>query len=179
VGVLGAEHARSGDWPGPAHDVTLAFTRNAIGAMDYTPVAFSASGSEAHALAQAIVFESGLQHYADAPERYAERPAALELLEAVPAAWDETRLLRGAPDRSVTLARRSAGEWFVGSLHAGGPRTARARLDFLRPGRQYEATVTADGPAGLEVTRRTVTVQSTLTLPVARDGGFAVRLEPR
>ena len=79
-GVLGAEHAKSGEPIDPAHDVDLVFTRNAIGSMDYTPAALSARGQRstmAHRLAQAIAFESGLQHYADRPESYAAHPAAL------------------------------------------------------------------------------------------------------
>ena len=59
-------------------DVDLAFTRNAIGSMDYTPVTFSARNrrsTDAHRLALAIVYESGLQHFADTPESYAAAPA--------------------------------------------------------------------------------------------------------
>ena len=103
--------------------MTLAFTRNVIGSMDYTPVTFSAAGrvtSAAAQLAQSIVYESGLQHYADSPRSYGTRAAALELLREVPAAWDDTRLLAGAPARSVTLARRAGERWFVGSLSATG-----------------------------------------------------------
>ena len=43
-GVRGAEHGKSGRADNPAQNVTLAFTRNVIGSMDYTPVTFSAAG---------------------------------------------------------------------------------------------------------------------------------------
>lgn len=181
-GVLGAEHARAGDGPRPQDDVTLTFTRNAVGSMDYTPVAFSARGrvsSDAHTLAQAIVFESGLQHYADAPESYRRRPAALALLRAVPAAWDDTRLLGGRPGRSVVLARRVGAEWFVGALAAGAPRTVRVPLNFLPTGRTYAATITTDGPGGLVTAGRAAARGDVLRVPLARDGGFAVRLAPQ
>ncbi|MGY0034709.1 glycoside hydrolase family 97 catalytic domain-containing protein [Pedobacter sp. NJ-S-72] len=57
------------------HNTTLPFTRNVIGSMDYTPVTFSNSQhshitSYAHELALSIVFESGLQHFADRPLAY-------------------------------------------------------------------------------------------------------------
>jgi hypothetical protein len=58
-----------------SHNTTLPFTRNIVGSMDYTPVTFSNSQHEhktsyAHELALAVVFESGLQHFADRPSAY-------------------------------------------------------------------------------------------------------------
>ena len=151
--------------------------------MDYTPAALSARGQAstmAHRLAQAIAFESGLQHYADRPSSYAAQPAAFALLSAAPAAWDDTRLLAGAPGRSATVARRAGEEWFVGGLSATPPRTEALRLGFLAPRRAYTATVTADdGAGGLAVTQRAVTAADTLAIPVLADGGFTVRLVPR
>jgi len=179
--VLGAEHAKAATIPA-AHDVDLVFTRNAVGSMDYTPVTFSAplrTSTAAHQLALAVAFESGLQHLADTPASYAARPAADALLRALPVAWDDTRLLDGAPGSHATLARRSGAEWWVASLHAG-PATARTvPLGFLDPGRSYRATITADADAdGLAVSGRAVTAADTLTVPVAADGGFTVRLVP-
>jgi alpha-glucosidase len=182
-GVWGAEHEKGGRVDDPALNVTLAFTRNVIGSMDYTPVTFSASGrlsTAAAQLAQAIVYESGLQHFADAPSAYTSRPAALELLRAVPAAWDDTRLLAGAPRRSVTLARRAGERWFVGSLSATGARVETVALRFLRPGRAYTARVYADdGDDGIAVSSQTVTSAGTLNVPVAANGGFSVDLSPK
>ena len=68
----------------PSHNTILPFTRNVIGAMDYTPVTFTNSQhphvtSFAHELALSVVFESGLQHMADRPEGYDELPDAPKL----------------------------------------------------------------------------------------------------
>jgi hypothetical protein len=170
--VYGAEHSKSGHPIDPAHDVHLVFTRNALGSMDYTPAALSARGQRstmAHRLAQAIAFESGLQHYADRPESYAAHPAAMALLEAAPAAWDDTRLLAGAPGTHATVARRAGEAWFVGGLSATPARTEALELAFLEPGRTYAATViTDDGAGGLAATEQRVTA----------DGGFTVELRP-
>ena len=150
--------------------------------MDYTPAALSARGQAstmAHRLAQAIAFESGLQHYADRPESYAAHPAALALLEAAPAAWDDTRLLAGEPGTYATVARRAGEAWFVGGLSATPARTETLRLGFLAPGRAYTATVvTDDGAGGLASTARTVTAADAIEVPVAADGGFTVQLAP-
>jgi len=182
--VMGAEHELGGAAALSArHNATLPFTRNAVGSMDYTPVTFSAAGRTTTAgqqLALAVVFESGLQHFADSPQAYALRPEAEELLRAVPVAWDETRLLGGYPGRAATVARRRGGEWWVGAIGAGAARAERLPLRFLDPGRSYAATVVADAPGdGLRLERRTVTAADALALELAADGGATVRLVPR
>lgn len=91
--VRGAEHG-----PQPRRDdVNAALIRGAVGSTDYTP-----DGDPV----RAIVFESGLQHYG----------ATGPLLDEIPAAWDDTRLLAGAPDRHVVMARRAGERWFVAGL---------------------------------------------------------------
>jgi hypothetical protein len=169
--VLGAEHAKGGSVPA-AHDVDLVFTRNVVGSMDYTP-ALTARGSTAgHQLAAAVAFESGLQHLADTPGAYESRPAADALLRALPVAWDDTRLLDGAPGSHATLARRAGDEWWIASLHAGAATERTVALDFLAAG-DYRATIVGDD---LQAVERTVTAADSLTIPVAADGGFTVRL---
>ena len=122
----------------PAHNATLPFTRNAIGSMDYTPVTFSAARrqtSAAHELALSVVFESGLQHFADRPDVYAAPAAARRWLRAVPPAWDDTKLLDGYPGDSATIGRRAGRSWYVGADQRGrrahGP--AAAGLPLPRP----------------------------------------------
>src|SRR4029453_9743113 len=74
------------------HNTVLAFTRNVGGSMDYTPVTFSDSKyphltTYGHELALSVVFESGLQHFADSVAAYRALPKdALDLLKTVPAA---------------------------------------------------------------------------------------------
>ena len=181
-GVLGAEHAKPGTPIDPAHDVDLVFTRNAIGPMDYTPAALSARGQTstmAHRLAQAIAFESGLQSYADTPASYEAHPAALALLAAAPAAWDDTRLLAGEPGRFATVARRAGDAWFVGGLSATAARTEAVPLGFLGAGAYTATVITDDGAGGLATSTREVTAGDVLEVPVAADGGFTVELVAR
>src|SRR6266542_4134442 len=139
------------------HYTDLPFTRNLAGSMDYTPVTFTAkrTNTEAAELAQAVVFESGLQNFADSLESYDARPVAERLLRQVPVAWDETRLTSGNPDTHVILARRNGTNWYVGAITAGGARTLNVPLAFLGTG-SWLADLYADG----------------------RSGGFSVRLCP-
>jgi hypothetical protein len=167
----------------PAQDVDLAFTRNAIGPMDYTPVTFSARNrrsTDAHRLALAVVYESGLQHLADTPESYRQHPQAAQLLRDLPTAWDDVRLLDGAPDRDVTLARRAGAQWWLGSLSATGARTVAVPLRFLPAGRSYDLHLVRDAGDGTMANEdRTVTRDDTLHVAEEPDGGFAAELTPR
>lgn len=184
--VEGAERETAGQGSkamDPRHEVNLAFTRNAIGSMDYTPVTFSARNrqtTDAHRLALAVVYESGLQHLADTPESYAQHPQAASLLRDLPAAWDDVRLLAGAPDREVALARRAGDRWWIGSLSALDGHRQTLSLRFLDPARTYDMhLVRDDGNGGLAVEDRAVTGSEDASVWLERNGGFAAELVPR
>jgi len=177
-GVRGAEYYKW-DTNTPEHNTILPFTRNVVGPMDYTPVTFSADRrltSVGHELALSVVYESGLQHFADSIETYAEYPLAEDVLEAVPAAWDETRFLGGRPGSQATIARRRGEAWFVGSITAGPARTVAVDLDFLDAPTTATVTTDAAGGSSLEAYAQEVTPGETLSVPVAENGGFVVRL---
>jgi alpha-glucosidase len=183
-GVVGAESYKGAAvQANPAQNTILPFTRNAVGPMDYTPVTFSAASrrtSDGHELALSVVFESGLQHFADSPAAYTARPIAKRWLERVPTAWDDTRLVGGYPGSSVTIARRRGRRWFAGSISAGPRGVAKLPLRFLYPGRRYSARIVEDGPSGLRTLRvGRVTRRETLRLHRADAGGYVVRFTPR
>ncbi len=157
-GVMGLEYSKWSDRSTPRHNVTIPFTRMLTGPMDYTPGAFRnrtldtfvprdeapfAMGTRAHQLAMFVVFESGLQMLADAPEAYRGEPGG-EFLRVVPASWDETRVLDGRIGEYIVVARRRGSEWFLGAM-TDEPRTLSVPVDFLGAG-SFEATRYADEP---------------------------------
>ncbi|MFC8455176.1 glycoside hydrolase family 97 catalytic domain-containing protein [Kitasatospora sp. NPDC057223] len=153
----------------------LPFTRNVVSSTDFTPVVFSLANrdtSDAHELATSVVFESGWQHLADNPESYRSRPEALRILDQLPTAWDETRLLGGSPGQEAYLARRSGGTWYLGGISALAAKTFQSPLSFLGGGQWLLETV-RDGNGGLLRETRVVTNTDTLSVPEARNGGFA------
>jgi hypothetical protein len=165
----------------PTRDIFLAFTRNVVGSMDYTPTWFSRPGRKdtlARELALPVVFESGWTSLGDKPEGFAAQPVAERYLEQLPTAWDETRLVSGGPeqqpagDRQAVIARRSADRWFVGGILAGASDTMKAPLGFLGKGSWLLETI-GDSDGGLQRTVRTVTAADTLEVPAAENGGFA------
>jgi hypothetical protein len=125
-----------------------------------------------------VVYESGLQNFADSIESYQAHPLAQRVLRQVAAAWDETELLSGDPDSQAVFARRSGPDWFVGAITAGPARTVPVPLSFLRTG-DWLADVYADGPGGaITLDTRRVSASGSLALPVATNGGFVVHLAP-
>ncbi len=124
--VLGAEnYFFESRYPDKAAELNtvLPFTRNVVGPMDYTPVActlkkYPRKTTAAHELATAIVFSSGLIHYADQPDFFESLPKeAFQILRDAPARWDETRCLMGEPGRVAVFARRAGETWFVAGLN--------------------------------------------------------------
>ncbi|MEV0612788.1 glycoside hydrolase family 97 catalytic domain-containing protein [Nonomuraea sp. NPDC050404] len=169
-GVHGAEKSSNLT---TGHLAALPYTRNAIGSMDYTPMAFQRDGrptSDAHELALSVMFESGLQNLAGSLESYRARPEAERFLDQVPTAWDETRLLSGRPADHTVLARRGGDRWFIGAGVSGAARTLRVPMDFLRG--RWLVEVTGDGDGGL-VREAHVVRGGTLAVPVGAEGGFA------
>lgn len=179
-GVIGAEAYRGSGTLAPDHNVVLPFTRNAVGPMDYTPVTFSAERRQttaAHELALTVVFESGLQHFADSPESYRKWPLAERLLEQVPAAWDDTILIEGHPDRSVTIARRDGERWYVAGIAGAQGASVSADLDFLPAAKLYDLVLIEDSGRGLRRTSRPVTGASRLELELRPGGGFVATVD--
>lgn len=174
-GVRGAEND-----PPVVGNTIQPFTRNVVGSMDYTPVAFDAGrkqASIAHEVALPIVFESGLTHLADRPEAYENRPVAMAFLEQVPTVWDETKLLSGTPGQDAVFARRSGDRWFVGAIGAGPARKLTADVSTLGGG-PWHADVVRDGEGRGDVVRSASDIAKggSLSFDVPANGGFAAIL---
>lgn len=163
----------------------LPYTRNVVGPMDYTPVAFTNSQnphetSFAHELALSVAFESGVQHWADRPDGFYQLPEeAQRHMRQVPVVWDETRFLSGYPGESFVVARRSGKTWYVAGLN--GTREASTQevsLQFLPKGK-YTMTIFADGEQSdkFAISRREVSRSTKLSLPCLQQGGFLLTIE--
>ncbi|HEY4092904.1 MAG TPA: glycoside hydrolase family 97 catalytic domain-containing protein [Luteibacter sp.] len=176
-GVRGAEND-----PPAVGNTIQPFTRNVVGSMDYTPVAFDAGRKEAsiaHEVALPIVFESGWTHLADSPEAYQRRPNALAFLDQIPTTWDETKLISGTPGEDAIFARRNGDRWFIGAIAAGPARQLSVPLASLGVG-PWHADIVRDGRGRGDVTRsaQNVTADGALILDVPANGGFAAILCP-
>lgn len=195
--VLGLEQNKAGRRDTPQGRTTFAFTRMLAGPLDYTAGAFDnvtegqfvarnsapmAMGTRAQQLALYVVFENPIPMVSDSPQHYRGEPA-FEFLREVPATWDETHVLAGAPGEFATVARRHGNEWYVGSITNWTERTVDVPLTFLGAG-AYTAEVYADGadaatqPKQVAIHKEQVTTASVLKLKLAPGGGAAVRIVP-
>jgi len=181
--LMSMEAVRGAENNAPAVGNTIQpFTRNVVGSMDYTPVAFDAGRQEAsiaHEVALPIVFESGWTHLADRPEAYDSRPLALAFLDQIPTVWDDTKLIAGTPGQDAVFARRSGNRWFIGAIEAGAARRITVPLTWLKAG-SWHADVVRDGVGRGDVVRsaQEVGADGSLSFDVPANGGFAAILCP-
>lgn len=187
-GVKGYEWIGRG-YPAVPHNCMLPFTRNVIGPMDHTPVLFTTSqltngsgstrnSTDAHEVALSIVFESGIQHYADKPDGY-NGTIAKDFLKTVPSAWDETRFIDGYPGQSCVLARRKGNDWFVAGISGGAAKTMTISLPFLKAG-SYSVDIYKDttGSSKYTMIKKTLPIDpsASLSLWVNSNGGFSFKV---
>jgi alpha-glucosidase len=189
-GIRGAEWYNNGPdftTTAPEHNTIIPFTRNVVGAMDYTPVTFTNSQyphitSYGHELALSIVFESGFQHMADRPSGYYDLPdAARTFLKEVPNAWDNTKLLDGYPGRDIVIARQKGDSWYVGGLSAERfERTKTLNFNFLPEWKKYKMTLIADGKHDKDFATQYMVVDKSgsVNIKLLRRGGFVAKLKP-
>jgi hypothetical protein len=90
----------------------LPFTRNVAGPADYTPFALTMRkyprlNTAVHELAMAMIYTSGIIHFADSKEVFDSLPEAVKsLLKDMPATWDKTRTIVADPGQSLVLSRQ-------------------------------------------------------------------------
>ena len=185
----------------PSHVTILPFTRLKGGPMDFTPGIFRMDmgsfvpGSTEHKnatianqLALYVTMYSPLQMAADMPEHYAEKMDAFQFIKDVPVDWSESRYLDAEPADYIIVARKdkNSDAWYVGGVTDENARDYSLALDFLTPGKDYEATVYADAPDSdyatnpetYKITRQNVSNDSKLDMHMARGGGFAIAIKP-
>ncbi len=196
-GARGMEYNAWGQPPNPPdHEATLVFTRMLAGPMDFTPGIVSLKGRNgqplqstlAKQLALYVVLYSPIQMVADLPEHYAAQPEAFQFIRDVAVDWEESRVLAGDVGDYAVIARKARGSdaWFIGAVGDEQPRTLRASLSFLDPGRRYRAEIHRDGegahwrdaPFAFQRETREVTASDTLELALAAGGGQAIRFVP-
>jgi alpha-glucosidase len=162
------------------HDLTIPYVRNVMGPVSFTPVHLTRSaGTYSYQLGQAVIYEAGIQIFAERHDRILAFEG-VELLKAVPSAWDEIKFIDGYPASHAVFARRKGTGWFVGGITAEA-RTATLPLSFLAEGATYQADIyrDADSRTGLVRESRTLTRKDTLTIAMQAAGGFAIYFKAR
>jgi hypothetical protein len=160
------------------NDLTIPYVRNIMGPASYTVIKFDRSlGSHAYQMGQAVVYEAGIQIYAERHDRILGFAGA-DFLKHLPANWDDIKFLEGLPESHAIYARRKGNDWYLGGI-TNQARTATIPLSFLVPGVAHTARIYRDGASATEMTVETRTLGSTdvLSIPMRALGGFAVFLD--
>lgn len=202
--LIGNESARGTEYEAfggskPFHTTLLPFNRLIGGPMDYTPGIFDTKldfmGDLPHGqvqttlakqLALYVTLYSPLQMAADLVENYEKHMDAFQFIKDVAVDWDDSEYIEAEPGDYITVARKAKGteNWFVGGITDENARTAGFTLDFLTPGKQYVATLYADGkdadykenPTSYQIKKGIVTNKTKFSVWEARSGGFALSL---
>jgi hypothetical protein len=201
--LIGSESARGTEYQAfggtmPHHVTILPFTRLNGGPMDYTPGIFFMDLAEvtggknnswvnatlANQLALYVTLYSPLQMAADLPEHYAQNMDAFQFIKDVDVDWKQSKYLLAEPGEYVVIARQGKknGQWFCGGVTDDNARTLEVPMNFLEPGKTYEATVYADAadahyknnPRAYQINKITVTSEDVLPIYTAPGGGFAI-----
>lgn len=186
--VRGAESyifAREFPRRAPLLNVHVAFTRNVIGPMDYTPVTFSNNRfahltTSAHELALAVVFETGILHFADHYRSYrALSPEVRRFMSELPVIWAETRLLAGDPSSHIVVVRETDNASYVAGINGRNePLELTVDLSFLGSG-NHEVLFITDSPGSknLTVEKRTMAAHIPESINLLPFGGFVMKIQ--
>ena len=213
--MMSREGARGMEWNAwsegnpPEHYELLPFTRLLSGPMDYTPGTFDIllensknhpnripwNGNDkgnsrvnttlAKQMANWVVIYSPVQMASDLIEHYEGHPA-FQFFRDFDADCDWSEALQGEPGEFIAVVRKAKENYYLGATTNKEARTLEIPLTFLEEGKQYKATIYADGedahwetnPTSYRIEEKTVTSTDTLTVVMAEGGGQAVSFLP-
>jgi alpha-glucosidase len=180
--------------PDANHNTIVPFTRFLAGPADYTICYYYQKGikdvpgiktTSAHQLALSVIYYSPLQFvfWYDKPSDYQGEPE-IEFFDHLPTVWDTTKVVLGEIGKFIVTARKSGETWFVGAITNNDGRTFDIPLAFLDEGKNYLASVYADG--GEKVPTRThvgigrfiVKSKSAIRAVLKPSGGMAMEIRP-
>jgi alpha-glucosidase len=196
-GTLNYEHDKwNPEGVSPDHDLDIVFTRLMAGSTDYhlggfravEPFAFRAQytrplvlGTRSHMLAMYVVLENANAMVCDYPEAYENQPG-FDFIQKVPTVWDETHVLKAAPDQYIIIARKKKDGWWIGGITGNSSRILQIPLAFLGQGIWKSVLYQDDlkspfNPNGILIETMNVNPSAILEFPLAAGGGFAIKLE--
>lgn len=165
------------------HCTVIPFTRNVFDPMDFTPTCFGEVDNiqrvttNAFELALPVLFQSGVQHYAEIPEVMAEQPDYVQqLMKDIPVVWDDTRFIDGYPGKYVVIARKTGDTWYIGAINGqDSTQTVKVNLSFCNAKNGFLVT---DGETNRSFKKEDLNLatDTLLTIAIVPRGGFVIKL---
>nr|WP_294786753.1 glycoside hydrolase family 97 protein [uncultured Flavobacterium sp.] len=168
---------------------THTFIRNTVGSMDFGGSALNQfynsdnipnkgskrMTSDVFALATAVLFQSGVQHFALAPNNLNDAPDwAVKFMKEVPTVWDEVRLLDGYPGKYVLLARRVGAKWYIAGINAENKTLkTKLKLDMLTANTTVNC-ISDDEQLKGKVSTQKINKNKEIEITIPRNGGIVI-----
>lgn len=180
-----------------AYDVTIPYTRQVAGPMDYTQGAMlnasrenfhpchnapMSQGTRSHQLALYMVLDAPLNMLCDSPSNYRREQESTDFIARIPTVWDESVVLDGKMGEYIVTARRSGDVWYIGGITNWTPRDVTVDFTPLNLPEGAEIELYADGvnahrnATDYKKTSRSLDASRHLTVHMAPGGGFAARI---
>jgi len=165
------------------HCAMIPFARNVFDPMDFTPTCFgeipniqrkTTNGFE---LALPILFQSGVQHFAEIPKVMNTMPDYVkQFMKDVPVVWDEIKFLDGFPGKYVVIARRSGSNWYIGGINAQDS-VQSIKLDLSFANSESGSLIT-DGETNrlFKKSELNLTENKIVEISMIPQGGFVIQL---
>lgn len=167
------------------HMVMSAFARNAFDPMDFTPVnlykipKIERRTSVAFEMATAVIFLSGIQHFAESPDGMAHMPEAVKnYMQNIPSHWDDVKFIDGYPGKFYAVARRSGSKWYVAAIN-GDTATKQItinKLPFIAPFKTGTLFTTNDNRE-IVIDKKTVVANKPEIITIKANDGFVLVIE--
>jgi hypothetical protein len=163
-------------------NTVLPFTRNVAGPADYTPFAltmrkFPRVNTAVHELAMAMIYTSGIIHFADSKEVFDSLPAQVKnLLKEMPATWDKTEYIIAEPGKSIVLSRQKGALHYIVGIN-GTNNKLPVSLDLKKLGKGFSKfRLISEGKDQLmEFNVQTAPIGSSWPYTLAPKGGFIIQ----
>jgi hypothetical protein len=151
--------------------------------MDFTPTCFgeidnikrqTTNGFE---LALPVLFQSGVQHYAEIPKVMKSMPDYVQqLMKDIPVVWDETKFIDGFPGKFVVMARRTGSTWYVAGIN--GQNTQQSLTIDLTFTNQLLGILVTDGETNrsFKKTELNLSENKLIDITMPAQGGFVIQL---
>jgi hypothetical protein len=147
--------------------------------MDFTPVCFSeipnlerrtTNGFE---LALSVLFQSGIQHYAEIPEgMYAQPDYVIDFMRTLPESWDDIKFIDGFPGKFAVLARKGKDKWYIAGIN-GTDETKDITINLADFGFNANAALITDGENDRSFEQDILTEPET-SVSIVPHGGFVM-----
>lgn len=165
----------------PTQCCILPFTRNAVGPMDFTPVCFSEipnmerKTSNGFELALSVLFQSGIQHYAEVPEGMSEQPDyVIDFMRNLPENWDDVKFIEGFPGQYVVMARKAGDNWYIAGIN-GSEESKNLTIKLSDFGLKTDAELITDGENDRSF-EQDILNEPEVPVSIAPHGGFVIKV---